>query len=268
MPGFKPNKCKINRMNDTLLLCAAAALGLFNVSLILFTVLDPLETIFLGSIIPPPFMPLPIKFVLLAGHAYLITYAIVGNAIQSGVVILYSFYFAPLYIHEIRLGLKPSKYRTVNLLRTKGSNIRHAYRALQLLNKHSQFYGPYLLVLNATFMYASITISFVLVRYWGNLRLFAKVPLVAGLLLSLIAWTGVMEFGRRLFSKGKKVFASWRGDKWGSQTENKVMKKFRLSCSPLLLSYGTQFALKKGSLLVFYRGVVRGLFRSLLTTKR
>jgi len=77
----------------------------------------------------------------------------------------------------------------------------------------------------------------------------------------------VLEFGRFLFCRGTKVIKSWKVDEKNYQGESKVMKKFARSCKPIVLSYGKQFVVGRVSVLVFFRGIVRGTFRALLATK-
>ncbi len=116
-------------------------------------------------------------------------------------------------------------------------------------------------------MISSIFLIFVLLKYWLVLNMYAKVPLVLAVFVSITVWTGVIVIGKYLSAKGNVLLHSWDGIIWYSKKETNIMKKFRRSCKPLTYCCGTQFVIGKGSLFVFYRGVVRGIVRALLTTQ-
>lgn len=239
-----------------------------NVAIIIFLLFEPTGILLMGSVLPPKYLRFPVKFILYIIHAYGIACLIITCIILGLIIFTYLFYVTLFYTTELRLGQPKFKYRCDQFLRDNPETLRHVYRSFQVLHKTSmKMLGPYLLFINGTIMGLCIFNNFVLIRFWKNLQTFEKLPFIGGNYLSLIFWTSLLEFGRILFSRGNKVISSWKGNKWKSSFENKVMAKFRVSCKPLLLSYGTQFVIRKGNLFLFYRGIMRGTFRALLTTK-
>ena len=68
--------------------------------------------------------------------------------------------------------------------------------------------------------------------------------------------------GRRILKSWKYHLASLRNGK-----ERKYLRKFRLSCKPLSISYKTMYTIKQASIMVFVRGLLKGLMRALLAVK-
>ncbi len=222
----------------------------------------------MGSTIPSKYLPIYIKLILYLLHFYLTTCLVASGALLGSFAIIYCFYLTIFYTKELRLGQPIQKYLTSPNLRKRSKNVQHIFRSFQVLHANTNaLFGPYYLVFNALFMLCGIYINFVLIRYWTALQPHAKIPLSIGLVLSLSAWTNLLELGRFLYFRGNKVFKSWKNYKWDDGMDNKVMAKFGASCKPILFAYGTQFVIKNGSLFNFYRGVIRGTCRVLLTTK-
>lgn len=267
-PQLDSEDDKINKIHDALWHLFVSVMYIFNFALILFLFLDPLGIILLGSILPPKFVPLPIKLISYLFHAFGISCLVASGVITVGFVFTYLFYVTLFYTTELRLGLPKHKYKSIRLLRENSEKLQHMYRAFQILHKYvMKIFGPYILCFNALFMINSIYLKVVLTKFWVKVQTYVKLPLVLGDILTLVIWISVLEFGRIMFSRGSKVISSWKGGKWKSRYENRIMKKFTISCKPLLLAYGTQFVIKRGNLFEFFKGITRGTIRALLTIK-
>lgn len=270
MPCLTADESKLNLLHDSLLMIFFFNMMTMAALLQIFIIVDSKGTIFVGSSIPPgPFLS-PLKNLIMLLHCYIILVGCLSCTLFNCYAITYGFNTVLFYTVELRLGLKEGKYRSEIYLRRSSTNMMVTYRAFQILHKHFLvLYGPFLLTMNAMAMLIVVYNNFVLIQFWNELEVHAKAPLLLGLFLCLSIWSGVIELGRILFSRGKKVVNSWKGgDNWSSSLETKVMQKFRRSCKPLLLAFGTEFVLRKGSIFIFFRGVTRGTCRVLLTAKR
>jgi len=159
-------------------------------------------------------------------------------------------------------------YKMNNSLRT-AANIRHAYRSFQILSANTFcFLGIFLIISQATFTWVAVYANFVLIRFWSQLHIGSKAILLSSSVLATGFWVVMLEYGKLLFTKGKRVLGSWKGNKWGSVRENREMRRFIWSCQPITFSYGRQYVIKRVHLLLFLRGVTRGTFKALLAAKK
>ncbi len=238
------------------------------VALIAFVIFDPIGILIVGTTLPSSHLSFPVRSVLCLVHTYLFCYLSLASSLLCGIIFSYLFYITFLYTTELRLGLPSKKNRSRSHIRENVKNLQCVFRAFQVLHKYwMNFFGPYILVFHGAFMISTIFHFFVAIRYWPGLQTYAKIPLVGGGIVNLIIWTNLLEFGRIMFSRGSKVLSSWKGNKWKSRDENRAMAKFRVSCEPLLIAHGTQFVIRRGNLFLFYKGIMRGIVRVLLTTK-
>lgn len=208
----------------------------------------------------------PIKCVYILIHLYMLAIVFLACNLMVAYTITYCYYITIFYTIELRLGQKPSIYRTVSKLRDKPENLCLTYRAFQVLNQYLlEFFGPILLITHGGMMYMTCICNVVLLRYWDYMEPLAKAPVITGGLVCVLAWTFVLEFGRLLFSKGTKVISSWSKKDWKNVHASKLMKTFQKSCKPLVLAYGSSFVIKKLTMLNFYKGISRGTMRLLLS---
>lgn len=263
MPDFKPENNIINKIHNLVLRLLIVCMILFTLAVCIFTIFDTRGLTNLGAILPVPYF---VKFLVLLGLLYLICCATINSTLMLSFGYMYGYYTILFFISELRLNQK--RYRTCNNLRHNTDNLRHVYRALQILHRCLlDIFGPYLLTFNAAFMKSLIYLNFVLIRYWSQLSIYTKIPLFAGCILDCTCWTTVIWMGKVASVKGNQVLSSWKRQKWSNARETRIMNRFRKSCKPLVLCCGSQFVITKKSIFTFYRGVTRGTFRALLTTK-
>ncbi len=92
----------------------------------------------------------------------------------------------------------------------------------------------------------------------------AEFMIIVWMLAGPIGWGLVLTMGGYLHSNGLKILNSWKQSRWMSSLEIKVMTRFARSCTPIMICYGKVFVVRKVSLMVFVRGLSRGLVRALL----
>ncbi len=259
-----PKKDKVFQIHDVLVKLTIFGMVVFALALCIFVCFDSQGFVNFFVVLPLPGI---IQYCFLIYNFYMILYLIVSSTLMVILTFSYGYYMILFYVIELKLGR--SEYRCCNSLRQNPENLRREYRAVQILHKYFiALFGPYILIFNAAFMTSLIYLFFVLIRYWNVLNIYAKAPLIVGVFLNISIWTNVLVLGNILSSQGNKVLKSWSKKTWDISKENRIMVKFRRSCKPLLLCYGTQFVIGKGSLFVFCRGVMRGTVRALLTTRK
>lgn len=262
MPDFNPNKSKLNWILEAIILFTAFNyVGLY-LQLFLFVSYDPQSTIHIGKLIPNQYFYLPVRLAVTIFHQYI--YLILS--LNCGMIVcacaIYGFYVTILLTQELKLGRK--SYITLESMR-KVDNLQLMYRSFQVLHENVFcFLGLYLVSMDSVFMVASIYLNFILMRYWEELEVSTVALLSMTTCLTMAVWTAVLELGKIFFIKGRKVLVSWKRKDWGSRYENRIMKQFRLGSKPILISYGKQFIITRVSILVYYRGIVRGTFRTVI----
>lgn len=265
MPNFHPNTSKYNILVEALLVVICANYAGMIFLTILMTIYDPAEIIFLGRLIPQKYFYFPVKLTIILFHSYTTAVGLIGNCILVCGATVYGFYFTLLFSKELRVGRRDSTYLTTAELR-KSNTLCLTFRSFQIVNTNAMcFMGLYLVAINASVIIAVVFLNFSLLKYWNVLHTLIKLLCLLITVTFTIFWTAILELGKLFFIKGNKVLSSWNGREWGSKRENNIMKRFRLSCKPILISYGNQFVIRKQSILVFYRAIVRGTKRALLT---
>lgn len=260
MPDFNPNKSRYNLFIDVFLfLVGCITVGSF-IIMELLLLYDPCGITFLGSLVPPQHFNFITRMGVIVYHTYLLIVAHFAVCSIVMAVIVYGYYITPFYLRELRMS-RP-KYTTENRLRTI-PNIQIMFRGLQILHSHAmKVLGLLLLMVNGYAMFTTMFCNAVLILYSSRLSLMSRVQLTMMCFSMLLYWLFVLELGRYFFAKGSKTIGSWKGNKWGN--DNKQMKKFQRSCKPILICCGSEFVIRRATVLVFLRGVVRGTFRSLL----
>lgn len=268
MPHFNHNKSPINLIHDIAQISLLIYIFMLNIALVILLAFDSTGALFLGFDLPRTSKFLPVYLFLFSLHAYLTTVLYVGAMVYLTPALFYFYYVVIFYTVEFKLRQPESAYRSLKCLRTIPEKLRHTFRAFQVLHTYCTYIpSRHLIIFNAGITLAAIYITFVSIRYWDQLEVYAKVPLlIADVFVSGI-WSLALLSGKYLFCKGHQALNSWKMHPWGSEKECKIMKKFRLSCKPLLLSCGTLFVVRKASIFGFFKGVTRGTCRALLMTK-
>lgn len=262
MPDFNPNKSKVNYFIEALILIIFINYFLLCLLTCAFVVYDPQSTIHLGKLVPDMYFSIPIRLAVICFHSVIYCVSLYNCCLLACGCALYGFYVTLLLTQELRIGAK--HYLTVDKLR-KVHNLQLMFRSFQVLNENTMcFVGIYILIFNAVFELSTIFMNFALIKFWEDLPVLTKALLIMCNLTICWIWTAILEMGKLFFVRGGKVPASWKRKDWGCSFDNKLMKKFRLGSKPILISYGNQFVLRKVTILVFYRGIVRGTFRTLM----
>ncbi len=227
---------------------------------------DPAGVVFYGALVPPKYysyFPVGI-FVIIYQTFYL--FVMCFNLIYTiTFIMVFVLYTTVLLTKE--MSLSRNKYKTLDILR-QPENLRLVYRAFQVLFANFVcFIGPFVSLAHAFAVFLPIFCNFFLIRYWGNLELISKMFTIMMSLLLFSFWTFVLQLGKYFFVRGNKILGSWKRKRWENEMERKVMKKFQKSCRLILIRCGNQLVLGRITQFNFVKSIMRGTFRSLLTSK-
>lgn len=268
MQQLRPDDSKIDKIHDGMTVCFIAATLTCAITFCIYILVDADGVTSLVVIFPNGTLFMPLKFAYIFIHVYVVVILLLACNLIGVFSITYCFYVTIIYTVELNLSLKPNKYRACNSLRNDLEKFFLVFRAFQVLHQYLlAVYGLMLLIFQRAFMYMVSICNVVLFCYWDEMEPFARAPVLAGMLLSLTAWTLVLEFGRIMFSRGTKTVNSWSSRDWKTVRDKRLIKKFKKSCKPLLLGCGTVFVIKRATILNFSRGVARGTMRLLLASR-
>lgn len=161
-------------------------------------------------------------------------------------------------------------YRSEKSLR-EADNLSHIYRAPQICHQLAmEIFGKFLLIFHGGFTFLPLYVNSVLIRHWEQLSIFESASLLASSPFAILFWAVALEIDGYLYVNGRKIIASWNRVEghWKSHQEHSLMRKFAQSCTPIVLCCGKRFVVKNLTLLKYHKGVARGIFRALLTTKK
>ncbi len=235
----------------------------------LFFTFDPTVPNLPGNVIPSSW-PLIIRFHLvyiLPCYTVFIIYLNLYVISYAGLV--YSLLIIPFIVKELRLGCY--SYHSISHLRLDSSLLSMEYRSAQLLHEVGlmQILGQFLIPTQWLCTLIFVLSSTAIILYGPDMDLAPCVLLTIWIVIPTLAWSLVMVIGGYLRSNCSKLLNSWkyRNTYWANKKEMKVMNKFRLSCEPLAFHHRKMYVIKEGSLMVFYRHLVRGLMRAILTLR-
>lgn len=221
----------------------------------------------LGSILIPYISPLMVYLITFM-HVYIV------GVMYLNIFVMYSYVgysyvtlVLPFLAKEIRLGKK--SYKSLDRLREPVILMRE-YRAIQVLqNIFIGLVGRFLFPLQTMATVVFVFSSFMIIKHGYEMGVVPLVLMGSWSLMALFGWSFILMAAGYLYLSGNKILNSWRcylG--WNFVgCSKKVFSKFRRSCKPIMINYGKVFIIRKVSVLIFLRGLMRGMMRALLTLK-
>ncbi len=269
MLDFDEEKSKINFYMDAVLVLIADTWINVASLVTLLCLYDPRGPMFLGAWLSEEYYSFfPFGILVIMFHATICMYTAVSVSICLYFIVTYLYYVSIFFCKELKLGSSPVSYRTSNLLR-EPSNLRHIYRCFQVLNANAMgFLGPFFAVTHTLCVITPVLCSSILIKYWNIMDMLTKGPIILSLVVSMGYWMFVLQIGKYLFVRSKKVLGSWDRKIWKHGIENKVMRRFRKSCRPVVICWGKSFVLKRITQFNYVKGIFRSTFKLLLTSKR
>lgn len=214
-----------------------------------------------GSLFPDRWYFIPIRIFV---PVYLF---VVGNfhvtVVATMVVVLALVEFP--FLKELRVGRKASAYQTNSKLREMNNLIRIYKGAEILLARTNVIVGFVLFPLQSICTMICVFSAFEVIKHRDDLGIEIVLVLLIWAVVTPLGWAGVLIIGGVVHSEGNKILASWKQFPWRNARERVIMGKFRRSCMPLRIAWGRIFIVRRTSLMVFVRGLSRGIMRCLLS---
>lgn len=232
---------------------------------IIWCIINPRESLFLGDLIPADYYSYyPWGILVCIFHIPLIILLCLSTATTCSFGMLFYYYLLHILTQELRIGQQ--HYKTVDALR-QPEQLTKTFIMLRIIHKYFELtIGRLLLFLHMMMTIGPVLAMFLLIAFSGRLRFFENALLFVSAVSPTFLWIFTLQVGNYLFVRGNKTVNSWRFfDLSKSRREVKSMQKFRRCCKPLLLCYGKTFKVERITQFVYVKGIVRGVFRLLLT---
>lgn len=265
MPQYNPNHCRFMVFVEVLLVLINIAF--FFLVIIAWGIITTFNNFpwFPGNTLPSTFYYAPVNYLL---PFYTVTVMLANLCFVAQGILIYGTNIVPFMCKELMLGQR--EYRTRGTLR-KPENLIQAYRQVQLLQMRimNDFFGKYIVPSQAVISLLFVFNTFVIIKRKGAL---SNVVILIGLhcvsVIAPTAWVLCLYMGGYVHSKGICILRSWKCYRWKDSMERRLMNKFRLSCVPLAIRFGSMYTTRKVSVLLFIKGISRGLARAFLTLDR
>jgi len=254
-----------NQLNIILITLFISCMGT-GVFLAICVIFYPKYPIHFGNVIPTEYFTAPVHLLhsIYYVQCHLVIYANMNVIVF--IITIYGSQVIPFVAREFYVGQMNSKkfYRTSNALRTV-KNMLIEYRSIELLHEHFMGVLGFILVpLHFVFVKLILFCWYVLIRHSSGLRSEISGVFFMWSFAGCLFWSGLLQIGGAAYVQSDGVLHSWKLKDWGSSYNNRLMSKFRKSCKPILIKYGSTYVVKRLSLLKFLKGLTRGLFRILL----
>lgn len=237
--------------------------------LIIICALNPRSLVFLGQLVPSQYYNyVPWGIIITLFHGYISMGAALNQSLDVLFIFVNEFNISFVFLKELRLGLPETRYRTTECLRS-AENLRQVYRSLQILNENwNTFCGPFMWMSNIILVIIPALWTLMLVRFWENLEIVSKVPIMLGIILVIGVWMCVLQCGKLRWLIGGKVLKSWKLHNWTNRREHAIMKRFMKSCKPILINWGKKLVLGRMNQFLYVNGVLRLFLKLSLTIKQ
>lgn len=226
----------------------------------------PRLPIFFGSVISAD-SPLAIRLLIIFYHCYICVPMYSTLSVESSAVFAYAALVVPFLANELALGRK--SYKSLSKLRVVDTLVLE-YRTAQLMQYiFNAFVGPLLIPLQTLITLMFMVAGFLVIRNWNTMNTISLMLMIAWAFIAPFCWILGLIMASYLFRNGNKILNSWKYHQMSiaSAKERKLLGKVRVSCKPLCVAYKKVYVVRPISSMVFTRGLVKGLMRTLLTLK-
>ncbi|CAL8125315.1 unnamed protein product [Orchesella dallaii] len=268
LPNHDPNTSKITWIIEgCLILIGFGCIGGILVSIAIIGIF-PSYPIFLRSFFPAEmtgFNAILLPFIYLH-PIYLIVILHWNYGIALSMYLIFGSTFVSFVVKEFRLGKESSWYKSSGQLR-KYPTLCIEYRSVFIfLEEVLEQPGKMLIQTQAMATYFTVYALCILIRNEeGKIRIPTKIVLISWSFFAVVGWSLILWMGGWLYFCGQLILKSWKYHEWTSKSEKKYMNKFRKSCRPVTIHCGNLYTIRRLSVLKFIRGVLEGIFRTLLT---
>lgn len=266
MPNFDPNKSKYIKLVDFFVYSIVASFFLLNLVTTGFFIVWPTAPTLFGSVLPLKWYYFPLIYLFPIYTGTCLNFYIVPVLVAAFVL---GTVFIPFTVRELRLGRK--KYWANDTLRNPWK-LQMIYRNVQIIQHHINLLAGKLLVPFQTVTTLIFVLSgYVVLKHREHMAMAPFIMILSWTGLAPVIWALILTMGGFLHSNGLKILNSWtlfQSDQRLSKFEKRVMAKFKASSKPIMICYGKMFVMRRVSVMVFVRGLSKGLLRALLTFEK
>lgn len=238
--------------------------GSLSCFLSIYAAYSPNEAIFLGQLIPQHSFPYNVCITVF--HMYLVFILGIAQTISYSLNLCTLFSLTIILSKELNLNY--ANYKTSNDLRSL-NNLMHTYRSFQILMQNLNIYmGHIVWTGHLLCMGAPVLFNVVLIRNWEQLQTFAKLALLAGVVIGCGIWMSLLECGKLLFLHGVKTLRSWKLYDRETKRDKIIIKKFHKSCRLILICYGRTLVFGRINQFLYVMGLFKWTFKLTLALKR
>ncbi len=263
MPNFDPNNNRLMWLLECTLVCLAVSLLSVCIINTLVCLIYPGHPASFVQILPNKWYSIVI--------VYLFSLYIVPYCYNSLLILVET--ALPLILLVIRFAVNELKigrliYLTNDSLRTP-QNLQLVYQMSQILMTCiNGLFGKLLIPVQTIATLLFIFGSYVAIKHHDKIEIISLLMVLSWSLSAVAGWGGILMLGGYLHSNGQKILTAWKKNPWKYRKERNEMKRFVKSCKPMAICYGKLFVIRRVSLMVFVRGLTRGLKRAILTLEK
>lgn len=243
--------------------CFSTLVGIINAS---YYIYYPCSSNLFGSLFPKS-TPKSVLFVVNLPQIIDGFISYISISIVSTVVFYFGILMIPIVVSEFTLGHAQTHYIADSSFREYNRLILE-YRSLSIMFiAINQVFGRFLFPLQTCVTILFVACSYVLIRHREQMTQTEIILLGLWINSALFGWSLILMLGGYVYSNGQKCLGSWKRHSWKSDVEQKLMKQFVKSCQPIRICFGTMFVIRRVTVMIYIRGLNRGLIRALLALK-
>lgn len=217
-----------------------------------------------GNILPNTWYFFPSNY-MIPVQITIIHYANINLVLEC--MLIYGTVVLPFIVNELYLS-STKRYKSTPQLR-KPSTLRVIYRTAQIVQWNiNDLLGKFLIPLQTLCSILFIFGCFILIRHRETMHITMQVLLALWCVGGAMVWALFLIIGGYLHSKGIKLLNSWKHHSWTTKQERMEFHRFRLSCKSIRISFGSTYVIQRKSVMIFQRGLIRGIMRALLAIRK
>ncbi len=217
-----------------------------------------------GNILPNTWYFFPSNY-MVPVQITIVLYANINLVLEC--MLIYGTVVLPFIANELYLS-HTKRYKSTPNLR-EPSTLRVVYRTAQIVqSKINDLLGKFLIPIQIICSILFVFGGFILIRHRETMHVTMQVLLASWCVVGPLAWALFLVMGGYLHSNGIKLLNSWKYHCWATADERLEINRFRVSCKPIRIGFGSTYVIQRKSVMVFQRGLLRGIMRALLAIKK
>ncbi len=232
----------------------------------LVAIIFPHLPIFPGYYVPETFHFLVKLVFCYAYSTYILVYLFINVALLLIAALVISVYYIPFLVWELKLGRSKKAYKSCKSVRHPVNNLMLAFRTCQIVQLYlNNVIGIFLVPTHFLVTQFVVMGTYTVIKHIQTLNITTSVILLVLVVAAALFWGTFLLICGYFHLYGERVLKSWKYfGKWKSKEDKKLMSKFRKSCKPIMINYYNYFAVRRLTVLKFFRSLSRGIFRALL----